>query len=110
MALACTKSNTLLWASIVNPMITKEGVIPMLLSQLPAEISEWPECLSGAPWWEATPQALAKAVGRLLTDPEAAADQARRQTEALDLMGRGGPDPSELAADAVLRVIAAKAG
>ena len=59
---------------------------------------------------EATPQALAKAVGRLLTDPEAAADQARRQTEALDLMGRGGPDPSELAADAVLRVIAAKAG
>jgi lipid-A-disaccharide synthase len=25
-------------------------------------------------------------------------------------MGRGGPDPSELAADAVLRVIAAKAG
>ena len=59
---------------------------------------------------EATPQALAKAVGRLLTDPEAAADQARRQTEALNLMGRGGPDPSELAADAVLRVIAAKAG
>lgn len=59
---------------------------------------------------EATPQALARAVGRLLTDPEAAADQARRQTEALDLMGRGGPDPSELAADAVLRVIAAKAG
>ena len=30
------------------------------------------------------------------------------QTAALDLMGRGGPDPSELAADAVLRVIAAK--
>ena len=36
--------------------------------------------------------------------------QARRQTAALDLMGRGGPDPSELAADAVLRVIAAKVG
>lgn len=58
---------------------------------------------------EATPAILASAVGRLLSDPAMAADQARRQTQALDLMGRGGPDPSELAADAVLRVIAAKA-
>ncbi len=46
-------------------MITKEGVIPMLLSQLPAEISEWSECLSGAPWWEATPQALLPAASAL---------------------------------------------
>lgn len=59
---------------------------------------------------DATPENLATAVGRLLTDREAAADQARRQTEALDLMGRGGPDPSQLAADAVLRVILEKAG
>ncbi|QYC11316.1 lipid-A-disaccharide synthase [Brevundimonas nasdae] len=58
---------------------------------------------------EATPDALAKAVGRLLTDPFAASEQAAQQTAALDLMGRGGPDPSDLAADAVLRVIAAKA-
>ena len=58
---------------------------------------------------EATPDALAKAVGRLLADPVAAAEQAAQQTAALDLMGRGGPDPSDLAADAVLRVIAAKA-
>lgn len=58
---------------------------------------------------DATPEKLSAAVGRLLADPEAAADQARRQTAALELMGRGGPDPSELAADAVLRVIAAKA-
>ena len=58
---------------------------------------------------EATPETLAKAVGRLLTDPVAAAEQAAAQTAALDLMGRGGPDPSELAADAVLRVIATKA-
>lgn len=59
---------------------------------------------------EATPALLAAAVGRLLNDPLAAADQARRQTAALDLMGRSGPDPSELAADAVLRVIADKSG
>ncbi|WEK59332.1 MAG: lipid-A-disaccharide synthase [Candidatus Brevundimonas phytovorans] len=57
---------------------------------------------------DATPEKLTEAVGRLLSDPQAAADQAARQTAALDLMGRGGPDPSELAADAVLRVIAAR--
>ena len=64
-----------------------------------------PEFIQG----EAYAEKLAAAVGRLLNDPEAAADQARRQTAALDLMGRGGPDPSTLAAEAVLRVIEAKA-
>ncbi|MFZ4164103.1 lipid-A-disaccharide synthase [Brevundimonas sp. NPDC058933] len=59
---------------------------------------------------DATPEKLAEAVGRLLADPKAAADQAAGQTAALDLMGRGGPDPSELAADAVLRVIANRKG
>jgi lipid-A-disaccharide synthase len=57
---------------------------------------------------EATPAILAAAVGRLLSDPAMAAEQAQRQTAALDLMGRGGADPSELAADAVLKAIAAK--
>lgn len=57
---------------------------------------------------EATPAILTAAVGRLLADPALAAEQARRQTAALDLMRRGGPDPSELAADAVLKVIADK--
>lgn len=57
---------------------------------------------------EATPAILTAAVGRLLADPALAAEQARRQTAALDLMGRGGSDPSELAADAVLKVIAEK--
>ncbi|GLK49549.1 lipid-A-disaccharide synthase [Brevundimonas intermedia] len=64
-----------------------------------------PEFIQG----EASVENLAGAVGRLLNDPEAAAEQARRQTAALDLMGRGGPDPSALAAEAVLRVIEAKA-
>lgn len=59
---------------------------------------------------EATPAILTAAVGRLLADPALATEQARRQTAALDLMGRGGPDPSELAADAVLKVIADKSG
>tara|TARA_R110002124_G_scaffold150510_1_gene317229 strand:- start:1379 stop:2542 length:1164 start_codon:yes stop_codon:yes gene_type:complete len=57
---------------------------------------------------EATPERMAAEVGRLLDDPAARADQAARQTAALDLMGRGAPDPSELAAEAVLQVIAAR--
>ncbi|WP_372707267.1 lipid-A-disaccharide synthase [Brevundimonas sp.] len=57
---------------------------------------------------DATPQTVASEVGRLLADPEARADQAARQTAALDLMGREGRDPSEIAAEAVLRVIATK--
>ncbi|HYC75706.1 lipid-A-disaccharide synthase [Brevundimonas sp.] len=59
---------------------------------------------------DATPEKLAAEVGRLLSDPEARAHQAARQTAALDRMGRDGRDPSETAADAVLRVIAAKEG
>jgi lipid-A-disaccharide synthase len=58
---------------------------------------------------DATPEKVAAEVARLLADPAARADQAARQTTALDLMGREGRDPSEIAADAVLRVIAGKA-
>lgn len=57
---------------------------------------------------DATPEKVAAEVGRLLGDPEARRTQAERQTAALDLMGREGRDPSEIAADAVLRVIATK--
>jgi len=59
---------------------------------------------------DATPERFAGAVGRLLANADLRKDQAARQTAALDLMGRGGADPSELAADAVLRVIAEKTG
>lgn len=58
---------------------------------------------------DATSDKLVAAVERLLEDPEARAEQARRQTAALDLMGREGRDPSEIAADAVLDVIARRA-
>lgn len=57
---------------------------------------------------DATPEKVAAEVGRLLGDPDARRLQADRQTAALDLMGREGRDPSEIAADAVLRVIAGK--
>ncbi len=52
LALACAKSNTLLWATIVNPLITMEGVSLMLLSRLPTSLSEWPTLLSGSPCWQ----------------------------------------------------------
>ena len=58
LALACTKSNTLLWASTLNPLISKEGVTPMLLSQLPPALSDWPAALCGAPCWQLTAEAL----------------------------------------------------
>ncbi len=56
---------------------------------------------------DATPEGFATEVGRLLDDPTARADQAARQTAALDLMGREGRDPSEIAAEAVLAVTTA---
>lgn len=59
---------------------------------------------------DATPEKLAGAVAALLDDPEARAVQSARQTAALDLMGRGGRDPSEIAAEAVLKVIGERAG
>jgi lipid-A-disaccharide synthase len=57
---------------------------------------------------DATPDKVAAEVGRLLADPVAREEQVRRQTVALDLMGRDAADPSTLAAEAVLKVIAAK--
>ncbi len=59
---------------------------------------------------DATPEKVAAEVGRLLRNPDARAAQTRRQTEALDYMGRGGDDPSALAAEAVLKVIAGASG
>ncbi|WP_406853389.1 lipid-A-disaccharide synthase [Brevundimonas sp. BH3] len=55
--------------------------------------------------FDATAEKITPEVLRLLTDKQAARAQARRQTEVLEIMGRGGPNPSELAADAVLKVL-----
>lgn len=51
---------------------------------------------------------LAQAVALLLDDGELRSRQVLAQYAALDKMGRGGPDPSEAAADAVLRIVEAK--
>jgi lipid-A-disaccharide synthase len=49
---------------------------------------------------------LAREVALRLDDPDLRRRQAAAQYVALDKMGRGGPDPSEAAADAVLKVVA----
>jgi len=48
---------------------------------------------------------IAAAVAPLLDDPVRRAAQVAAQNAALDTMGRGGPDPSERAAEAVLKVL-----
>ena len=52
-----------------------------------------------------TPQALAAATAPLLDDPLRRNAQAEEQAVALEKMGRGGPDPSEAAADAVIAAL-----
>ncbi|HEY2753522.1 lipid-A-disaccharide synthase [Phenylobacterium sp.] len=53
---------------------------------------------------------LAREVALRLDDPELRSRQVLAQYAALDRMGRGGPDPSEAAADAVLKVVADRKG
>lgn len=52
-----------------------------------------------------TPENLAPALERLLDDAEARAAQKAAAGQALDLLGRGGPPPSERAAEVVLETI-----
>jgi lipid-A-disaccharide synthase len=54
-------------------------------------------------------ETLADAVEARLADPALRQRQIARQFEALDKMGRGGPDPSEAAAETVLKLVDARA-
>jgi lipid-A-disaccharide synthase len=53
-----------------------------------------------------TGERLAAAVAERLDDPALRARQTQAQNEALAKMGRGGPDPSEAAADTILKLLA----
>jgi len=53
-----------------------------------------------------TPENIAHAAAPLLDDEDAREDQVRRQDDALAKMGRGGKPAAEIAADAVLNVMA----
>ena len=54
---------------------------------------------------DCTGENLARVVAERLDDPTLRAVQVAQQNAALELMGRGGPDPSEAAAQAVLKVL-----
>ncbi|HEX6859015.1 MAG TPA: lipid-A-disaccharide synthase [Caulobacteraceae bacterium] len=54
---------------------------------------------------ECTGENLSRAIAERLEDPKLRARQVAEQNAALEKMGRGGPDPSEAAADAVLGVL-----
>lgn len=72
------------------------------LFNIAAEATVAPEFIQD----DCTPEKLAAAVGARLDDPALRARQVERQFAALDRMGRGGPDPSERAADALLEFLA----
>lgn len=55
---------------------------------------------------DCTPANLEKAIAERLDDPALRARQIAAQNAALEQMGKGGPDPSEAAADAVLKLLA----
>jgi lipid-A-disaccharide synthase len=55
---------------------------------------------------ECTPEKLEKAVAERLDDPALRARQIAAQTAALEQMGKGGPDPSEKAADTIIALLA----
>jgi lipid-A-disaccharide synthase len=54
--------------------------------------------------------ALAREVALRLDDADLRRRQVERQSEALLIMGRGGPDPSEAAADAVIAAVSERVG
>ena len=55
---------------------------------------------------ECTAEKLERAVAERLDDPALCARQVAAQNAALELMGRGGPDPSEKAADTLIALLA----
>lgn len=63
-----------------------------------------PEFIQG----DCTGPALARAIAARLDDPALRESQRRTQFQALDRMGRGGPESSEAAANALLRLLAAR--
>jgi len=71
------------------------------LFNLAADAAVAPEFVQQA----CTGEALAKALAERLDNPALRADQVARQDAALEIMGRGAPDPSELAAETVMKLL-----
>ncbi|CAN7234896.1 lipid-A-disaccharide synthase [Phenylobacterium sp. LjRoot225] len=117
-ALACSGTVTTQLALAGTPMVVGYRIGPVTyailkrlvrtryvtLFNIAAETEVAPELIQDA----CNGLALAAEVGRRLDDETLRRAQVREQYAALDKMGRGGPDPDDAAADAVLEVLAAR--
>lgn len=83
---------------LLKPLIRTKFVT---LFNIAAQAFIAPELIQG----DCTGPRLAAEVARRLDDPALRAAQVAAQDEALAKMGRGGPDPSEAAAAAVLKIV-----
>jgi lipid-A-disaccharide synthase len=114
-ALACSGTVTTQLALAGAPMVVGYRVAPLTyvilkrivttryatLFNIAANAEIAPELIQDA----CNGPALAAEVARRLDDANLRRAQVQAQYAALDLMGRGGPDPDEAAADAVLKVL-----
>lgn len=87
--------------ALVNRLVRR----PITLFNIAAGEMVAPELIQD----DCTPQALAREIAQRLDDPALCARQVTAQFAALETMGRGGPDPSDAAADAVLKILAERA-
>jgi lipid-A-disaccharide synthase len=115
-ALACSGTVTTQLALAGAPMVVAYRIGPVTytllkglmrarfvtLFNIAADAAVAPELLQDA----CNGPALAAEVARRLDDETLRRAQVRAQYAALDQMGRGGPDPDDAAADAVLKVLA----
>lgn len=114
-ALACSGTVTTELALAGCPMVVGYRVKPLsyalakpfirtrwvTLFNIAAQDFVAPELIQDA----CTGEQLAGEVALRLDDPSLRASQVARQNQALDKMGRGGPDPNEAAADAILKLL-----
>lgn len=117
-ALACSGTVTTELALAGCPMVVGYRVAPLsyalakpfirtkwvTLFNIAAQDFVAPELIQDA----CTGDRLAAEVALRLDDPLLRGEQVARQFEALDKMGRGGPDPNEAAAEAVLKLLEAR--
>jgi lipid-A-disaccharide synthase len=118
-ALACSGTVTTELALAGCPMVVGYRLAPMTyavlrrlvkppwvtLFNIAAAVEIAPEHLQD----DCTGERLARDLAARLDDPDLRARQVAAQDAALDMMGRGGPDPSEVAADALLAVVRTRA-
>jgi lipid-A-disaccharide synthase len=118
-ALACSGTVTTELALAGCPMVVGYRLAPMTYAVLRRLVKPpWVTLFNIAAAAEIAPEhlqddctgeRLARDLAARLDDPDLRARQVAAQDAALDMMGRGGPDPSEVAADALLAVVRTRA-